>query len=140
MTAAIDIGTQLAAAHRFCFLKDILDGFSEGIDYDRMEAGLFWAYHGLVQPEPPAALISLFAAPHLAAEEVGEWEGDAQAEGTKDLYRLDAEALFMAGLGQNIRTHIDRTADCSTSDRERVHRIVEDGRALRTRLDAGAPQ
>lgn len=78
-----------AQLHRFLALENVLIGFSEGVDGPRLEAGLTWAKHG---GWPSGALISLFAAPHLAAMDEGEWEGDPINAAREDLIRLDQEA------------------------------------------------
>ena len=83
----------LAQLHRFLALEDILIGFTDGIDYPRLEAGLNWAKHGLGPQAPSEPLIFLFMSPWLAAAEEGEWEGHvARGEALKDIFRITAEA------------------------------------------------
>lgn len=82
-----------AIAHRFTFLKNAsLDGFSDGIDYDRLTAGTDWALRGLQGREPTEALIGLFEAPWQAAKDEGEFDGDCRAEALKEIVRISAEA------------------------------------------------
>lgn len=82
---AIDTSTQL---RRFLALEDVLIGFSDGIEHERLEAGLSWAKHGGAITDP---LIRLFAAPWIAAAEEADWEGDAEAEARKQLEALAAQ-------------------------------------------------
>lgn len=63
----------LEQLHRFLALEDIMIGFTDGIDYPRLEAGLNWAKHGLGPQDPSEPLISLFMSPWLAAAEEGVW-------------------------------------------------------------------
>ncbi|MBJ7446819.1 MAG: hypothetical protein JHC81_04730 [Brevundimonas sp.] len=82
---SIDTSAQL---RRFLALEDVLIGFSDGIEHERLEAGLTWAKHGGAITEP---LIRLFAAPWVAAAEEADWEGDPHAEARKQLEALTAQ-------------------------------------------------
>ena len=88
-------GPPAAQLQRFLALEDILIGFGEGIDGARLEAGLTWAKHGDAQANRDA-LVRLFASRWIAAQEEGEWEGDATAEGARDLDELTAVAAALA--------------------------------------------
>lgn len=88
-------GPAAAQLQRFLALEDILIGFGEGIDGARLEAGLTWAKHGDAQANRDA-LARLFASRWIAAQEEGEWEGDATAEGARDLDELTAVAAALA--------------------------------------------
>ena len=75
---------------RFDALENVLIGFSNGIEHERLEAGLGWAKHGGKLTEP---LLDLFADPWIAARTEGEWEGsdeDAIREGKATLERADS--------------------------------------------------
>lgn len=84
-----------AQLQRFLALEDILIGFGEGIDGARLEAGLTWAKHGDAQANRDA-LVRLFASRWIAAQEEGEWAGDAMVEGARDLDELTAVAAALA--------------------------------------------
>jgi hypothetical protein len=89
-----DNGGGLALAHRFAHVGDIFEGFGgDGIDGDRLSAGVQWALTG--EPGTGAAddLINLFAAPYVAAADEGEFKGDAQHEARLDIDRVGAEAI-----------------------------------------------
>lgn len=88
-------GPAAAQLQRFLALEDILVGFSEGIDGGRLEAGLTWAKHGDAQANRDV-LVRLFASRWIAAQEQGEWTGDATAEGARDLDELTAVAAALA--------------------------------------------
>lgn len=77
---------------RFRALEDILMGFSDGIDGARLQAGLTWAKTGRADWRRKD-LISLFAAPWVAAQEEAGWQGDAILQGEKDLDEITAVAL-----------------------------------------------
>lgn len=81
-----------AQLKRFLALEDILMGFSEGVDGDRLQAGLTWAKTGRSDWQRKD-LISLFAAPWVAAQEEAGWQGDAILQGEKDLDEITAVAL-----------------------------------------------
>ncbi|RZJ19092.1 MAG: hypothetical protein EON91_02545 [Brevundimonas sp.] len=82
------------ALHRFLYLEDILIGHSDGIDGDRLAAGLTWAKTGQANLEN-TDLINLFASPHVAAAEEAEWQGDPIAEAKSDLVRITVEATAL---------------------------------------------
>lgn len=82
----------LAQLKRFRALEDILMGFSDGVDGDRLQAGLTWAKTGRADWQRQD-LISLFAAPWDAAREEAGWQGDAILQGAKDLDEITAVAL-----------------------------------------------
>ncbi|MGX1801013.1 hypothetical protein ACWIDJ_01620 [Brevundimonas naejangsanensis] len=88
-------GPAAAQLQRFLALEDILIGFGEGIDGARLEAGLTWAKHGDAQANRDA-LVPLFASRWIAAQEEGEWAGDAMVEGARDLDELTAVAAAIA--------------------------------------------
>lgn len=77
---------------RFLAIQQILSSFSDGIDGERLQAALAWAMDGKsnYQRQP---LISLFAAPWVAAQEEAGWQGDAFLQGEKDLNEITAVAL-----------------------------------------------
>lgn len=81
-----------AQMRRFAALEDILMGFSDGIDGTRLQAGLTWAKTGRADWQRKD-LIGLFASPWQAAAEEAGWQGDALAEGAKDLDEVTAAAL-----------------------------------------------
>lgn len=81
-----------AQLRRFAALEDILIAFSDGIDGDRLQAGLMWTKTGNANWQRKD-LISLFASPWCAAAEEAGWQGDAIAEGEKDLDEVTAAAL-----------------------------------------------
>lgn len=79
---------------RFNAIEDVLISFSDGIEYERLEAALGWATHGGRPTEP---LLDLFAAPQIAARSEGEWEGsdeDAIREGKATIERADSPAAI----------------------------------------------
>ncbi|WP_312218889.1 hypothetical protein [Brevundimonas sp.] len=95
MTAFIINGPGAAPASqlkRFLALQQILSGFSEGIDGDRLQAAFAWAMDGKSNYQRQH-LISLFAAPWVAAQEEAGWQGDAFLQGEKDLNEITAVAL-----------------------------------------------
>lgn len=93
MTIANKPGSSTGAQmRRFAALEDILIGFSDGIDGDRLQAGLTWVKTGRADGQRKD-LINLFAAPWQAATDEAEWLGDALAEGEKDLDEITAAAL-----------------------------------------------
>lgn len=95
MTAAIINGpgaTPAAQLKRFLAIHEILMGFAEGVDGDRLQAALTWAMDGKSNYQRQQ-LISIFAAPWVAAQEEAAWEGDAIAQGEKDLDEITAVAL-----------------------------------------------
>lgn len=81
-----------AQMRRFAALEDILMGFSDGIDGARLQAGLTWAKTGRADWQRQD-LIGLFASRWQAAEEEAGWQGNALAEGEKDLEEVTAAAL-----------------------------------------------
>ncbi|MEN5112804.1 hypothetical protein ABE453_02185 [Brevundimonas diminuta] len=95
MTAFIINGPGAAPASqlkRFLALQQILSGFSDGIDGDRLQAAFAWAMDGKSNYQRQH-LISLFAAPWVAAKEEAGWQGDAFLQGEKDLNEITAVAL-----------------------------------------------
>nr|WP_313634442.1 hypothetical protein [Brevundimonas diminuta] len=95
MTAFIINGPGAAPASqlkRFLALQQILSGFSDGIDGDRLQAAFAWAMDGKSNYQRQH-LISLFAAPWVAAQEEAGWQGDAFLQGEKDLNEITAIAL-----------------------------------------------
>lgn len=81
----------LAQLKRFLALEDILMGFSDGVDGDRLQAGLTWAKTGRADWQRQD-LISLFAAPWDAAREEAGWEGNPILQGEMDLNEITAVA------------------------------------------------
>ncbi len=81
----------LAQLKRFRALEDILMGFSDGIDGDRLQAGLTWAKTGRADWQRQD-LLSLFAAPWDAAREEAGWEGNPILQGEMDLNEITAVA------------------------------------------------
>lgn len=79
-------------AHRFRFAADILEGMADGIDGERLGALVRWALHGWVTSEDDDALARAFEAPHLAAIDEGEWDGDPRAAAHQDIERITREA------------------------------------------------
>lgn len=77
---------------RFLAVQDILMGFSDGIDGDRLQAAMTWAMDGKSCYQRQH-LVSLFAAPWVAAQEEASWQGDAFLQGQKDLDEITAVAL-----------------------------------------------
>lgn len=82
----------LAQRKRFRALEDILMGFSDGIDGARLQAGLTWAKIGRADWQRQD-LISLFAAPWVAAQEEAGWEGNPTLQGEMELDEITAAAL-----------------------------------------------
>lgn len=82
----------LAQLKRFRALEDILMGFSDGVDGDRLQAGLTWAKTGRADWQRQD-LISLFAAPWVAAQEEASWEGNPTLQGEMELDEITAAAL-----------------------------------------------
>lgn len=82
----------LAQLKRFRALEDILIGFSDGVDGDRLQAGLTWAKTGRADWQRQD-LISLFAAPWVAAQEEAGWEGNPTLQGEMELDEITAVAL-----------------------------------------------
>ncbi len=82
----------LAQLKRFRALEDILMGFSDGVDGDRLQAGLTWAKTGRADWRRQD-LISLFAAPWVAAQEEAGWEGNPTLQGEMELDEITAAAL-----------------------------------------------
>lgn len=81
----------LAQLKRFLALEDILMGLSDGVDGDRLQAGLTWAKTGRADWQRQD-LISLFAAPWDAAREEAGWEGNPILQGEMDLNEITAVA------------------------------------------------
>ncbi|WP_338577245.1 hypothetical protein V8J38_16540 [Brevundimonas olei] len=92
MTKVTPNGPPPPQLQRFLALEDILMGFSDGIDGARLQAGLTWAKTGRSDWQRKD-LISLFAAPWVAAQEEAGWQGDAILQGEKDLDEITAVAL-----------------------------------------------
>ncbi len=82
----------LAQLKRFRALEDILMGFSDGVDGDRLQAGLTWAKTGRADWRRQD-LISLFAAPWVAALEEAGWKGNPTLQGEMELDEITADAL-----------------------------------------------
>lgn len=81
-----DVATRDAAvAYRARIACDILEGFTDGIDGDRLGELARWVTRGRALDD--AALHRAFAAPWIAAEEEAGWEGDAGAEARQDIDR-----------------------------------------------------
>ncbi|TFW14453.1 hypothetical protein EGY25_04475 [Brevundimonas intermedia] len=74
-----------AVAYRARIACDILEGFTDGIDGDRLGELARWVTRGRALDD--AALHRAFAAPWIAASEEAGWEGDADAEARKDIDR-----------------------------------------------------
>jgi len=94
MTAFIINGPGAAPASqlkRFLCIQQILSGFSDGIDGERLQAALAWAMDGKSNYQRQH-LISLFAAPWVAAQEEAGWQGDAFLQGEKDLNEITVVA------------------------------------------------
>ena len=72
MTKVTPNGPPPPQLQRFLALEDILMGFSDGIDGARLQAGLTWAKTGRSDWQRKD-LISLFAAPWVAAQEEAGW-------------------------------------------------------------------
>lgn len=81
-----------AQLKRFLAIQDILMGFSEGVDGEHLQAAMAWALDGKSNYQRQQ-LISLFAAPWVAAQEEAGWQGDAILQGEKDLDEITAVAL-----------------------------------------------
>lgn len=79
-----------AQAVRLFAASDILQGMSDGIDGDRLQALMEWAIYG--KPADMDALERIFTAPWIAAAEEADWEGDPRAEARKDIARLSEAA------------------------------------------------
>ena len=95
MTKVIINGPGAAPASqlkRFLAIQEILMGFSDGIDGERLQAALAWAMDGKSNYQRQQ-LVSLFAAPWVAAQEEAGWQGDAFLQGEKDLNEITAVAL-----------------------------------------------
>lgn len=74
-----------AVAYRARIACDILEGFTDGIDGDRLGEVARWVTRGRALDD--AALHRFFAAPWIAAAEEGAWEGDPDVEARKDIDR-----------------------------------------------------
>jgi len=85
-----------AVAYRARIACDILEGFTDGIDGDRLGELARWTTSG--RALDAAALLRAFAAPWIAAAEEAGWEGDPEAEARKD---IDRHTLAARILGVN---------------------------------------
>lgn len=74
-------------ALRFRVAADILQGMTDGIDGDRLQALVEWALNGPSRAIDDEALIRAFEAPHLAAVDEAGFEGDTRAEAIADINR-----------------------------------------------------
>lgn len=90
-TVLRDPASDAARAHRFMFVSDILQGFSDGIDGDRLNAMMEFGRDG--RASDMDALLRAFEAPWLAAREEGGWRGNATNEARRDLARITAQAV-----------------------------------------------
>ncbi|PZU62344.1 MAG: hypothetical protein DI552_00300 [Brevundimonas sp.] len=74
-----------AVAYRARIACDILEGFTDGIDGDRLGELARWTYKGRAFDQ--AALLRAFAAPWIAAQEEAGWIGDPDAQAQADYER-----------------------------------------------------
>lgn len=74
-----------AIAYRARIACDILEGFTDGIDGDRLGELARWVTRGRALDN--VALHRAFAAPWIAAADEAGWEGDADIEAVKDIDR-----------------------------------------------------
>lgn len=79
-------------AHRFRFAADILQGMTDGIDGDRLQALVDWALNGSATRLDNEDLIRAFALPHEAAVDEAGWTGDCRAEAIQDIARITTAA------------------------------------------------
>ncbi len=81
-----EVSTRPAAvAYRARIACDILEGFTDGIDGDRLGELARWTTSGRALDDN--ALLRAFAAPWIAASEEAGWEGDPETEARKDIDR-----------------------------------------------------
>lgn len=80
-----------ARHHRLWHATDLLQGFSDGIDGDRLAAVIEWARDGAALDT--GALLRAFTAAHQAAIDEGAWEGDPVAAAQEDIERIGREAI-----------------------------------------------
>ncbi len=134
-----------AQRHRLLFVADILDGFTDGIEYERLFAGLFWAREGRVSESDRLHLEGLFAAPHQAALDEGEGGGDPMHAARADLDRVGVQALEAACAAEDRSTRQRRVhAWCAaafglehaTAPQQRAVRFLEEAVELYQALGA----
>ncbi|MCR6658020.1 MAG: hypothetical protein NVV72_01255 [Asticcacaulis sp.] len=86
-----------ADQYRVHHVLDMLDGFSDGIDADRLAAGIAFARSGIKPDQIPEDLVDLFASFYLGAKEAGEWtrenDDSQKIEAKADIERIMAESL-----------------------------------------------
>ncbi len=81
-----DVATRDAAvAYRARVACDILEGFTDGVDGDRLGELARWTTRGRALDQ--AALLRAFAAPWIAAQEEAGWIGDPDAQAQADYER-----------------------------------------------------
>lgn len=81
-----------AVAYRARVACDLLEGFTDGIDGDRLGELARWTTRGRALDQ--TALLRAFAAPWIAAQDEAGWQGDPDAEARKDLDRHTQAALL----------------------------------------------
>lgn len=96
-----------AQQHRLGSVLDLLDGFSDGIEYERLSAGISFARSGAIAPYPEA-LIDLYASFYLAAEEEGAWSRTSDdghlIEAIADIHRIIDEAESAGSRDEDTRS------------------------------------
>jgi hypothetical protein len=86
-----------AQQHRAFHVLDLFDGFGDGIEYARLQAGIHFIRYG-TGPEISPDLIKLFASFYYGAEEAGAWsgdDGDHEAEAVNDITRIMNECAVL---------------------------------------------
>jgi len=99
-----------AQAFRLKYAADLLRGFTEGIDGNRLTALMDWAFDGVPVAGPGQKLLDIMAAPWAAAGEAGEFAGNPYEKGREDLDRVNRQAMEQCVLHSATADLIDRFA------------------------------
>lgn len=80
------------AMYRTYVACELLSGFTDGLTADEMHAVLQWGLLGRTLTVERQVLVSVFAAPHVAAIDEAAWQGDPLAEAERHLMAAEVKA------------------------------------------------
>lgn len=98
MTTDLPTLPDMGVLYRCHVVAQILQGFSGGVDGERLTAALDWALQGKADLGATQTLTRLFAAPHVAALEEGAWQGDPLAAAARDIMAAEAAAAILVNV------------------------------------------